>query len=151
MSAIQLVRATTARPSNRTQRPNVVMKYGVGFAAGNFVIAIMIRTKGSEAASAGMLRRAFGESGKKRRATKSDIEKKKTPEPAATMRKPRRSMSTGPTEIQRDAEMKVRTTASAIASRDRRTTATPMTMQSSRSRQNQTADDVSFFATQIQI
>src|ERR1051325_8890306 len=64
MSAIQLVRAMTARPSNKMQSTQVVMKYGVGFVAGNFVIAIMIRTNGSEAASAGMLRRTCAESAK---------------------------------------------------------------------------------------
>src|SRR5205814_9870762 len=124
MSAIQLVRATTARLSKRTQRANVVMKYGVGFAAGNFVIAIMIKTNGSEAASAGTLRRACGESGKKRFAAKSDTEKKKTPDPAATMRKLARSMD-GPTEIQTNAETNVRTTAAAMASKERRNRATP--------------------------
>src|SRR5205814_5168722 len=87
MSAIQLVRAMTARPSNRTQRTNVVMKYGVGFAAGNFVIAMMTKTNGSDAASAGILRRTCGESGKKRWAAKSETEKNKVPDPAATMRK----------------------------------------------------------------
>src|SRR5438105_82227 len=119
MSAIQLVRATTARPSKRTQRPNVVMKYGVGFAAGNLVIAIMIKTNGREAASAGTLRRACGEPGKKRFAARSDTEKKKTPDPAATMRKLARSMEDGPTEIQTNAETNVRTTAAAMASKER--------------------------------
>src|SRR5438094_4139152 len=107
MSAIQLVRAMTARPSSRTQRTNVVMKYGVGFAAGNFVIAIMIKTNGSEAASAGMLRRTCGESAKKRWAAKSETEKNKVPDPAATMRKLSRSISAGPIRIQRSAEKNV--------------------------------------------
>ena len=150
MSAIQLVRAMTARLSNRTQRANVVMKYGVGFAAGNFVIAIMTKTNGSEEASAGMLRRTCGESGKKRFAAKSETEKKKTPDPAATIRKLARSMD-GPTEIQTNAETNVRTTAAAMASKERRTRATPTTTKSRTSRQSQTADDVSFFETQIQI
>src|SRR5437588_11846203 len=150
MSAIQLVRAMTARLSNRTQRANVVMKYGVGFAAGNFVIAIMIKTNGREAASAGTLRRACGESGKKRFAAKSDTEKKKTPDPAATIRKLARSMD-GPTEIQTNAERNVRTTAAAMESKERRTRPAPTTTKSRNSRQNQTADEVSFFETQIQI
>src|SRR3954452_2298615 len=96
MSAIQLVRAKTARPSSRTQRTNVVMKYGVGFAAGNLVIAVMIKINGSEAANAGMLRRTCGESKKKRWAVKSETEKNKVPDPAATTRKLARSISAGP-------------------------------------------------------
>src|SRR5205085_5707155 len=151
MNAIQLVRERTPRPSKRTQRINVVRKYGVGLAAGNFVIAIMIRTNGNEAASAGRLRRACGESGKKRVAVKSRTEKNKVPDPAATMRKLARSMSVGPTEIQRSAEKKVRTTAPAMAKTERRTSATAMTTKSRMSRQNQVAGAVWFFETQIQI
>src|SRR4051812_25604785 len=151
MRAIQLVRATTARPSSRTQRTNVVMKYGVGFAAGNLVIAVMIKINGSEAASAGMLRRTCGESEKKRWAVKSETEKNNVPDPAATTRKLARSISAGPIAIQRSAEKNVRTTAAAIASTERRASATPMTTKSRTSRQNQTADEVSFFETQIQI
>src|SRR4051794_1308176 len=105
---------------------------------------------GREAASAGTLRRAWGESGKNWRATKSDTEKKKAPEPAATTRKPRKSMLGLPTEIQSRAEKNVRTTAAAMAKSERRTTATPMTTKSKTNRQSQTAEDVSFLATQIQ-
>src|SRR5882762_11213379 len=103
-NAIQLVRAITPRPSSRTDRKNAVTKYGVGLTAGNLTIARRSSAKGSEAASAGMLRRAWVDSGKKRGAAKSDTEKKNAPDPAATMRKLRKSMSEGPIVIQRNAE-----------------------------------------------
>src|SRR6266513_353398 len=103
-NAIQLVRATTPRPSSRTDRKNAVTKYGVGLTTGNLTIARRSRTKGSEAASAGMLRRAWVDSGKNRCAANRDTAKKNAPAPAATIRKPRKSMSEGPIVIQRNAE-----------------------------------------------
>src|SRR5438270_1799855 len=149
--AIQIVRAKTASPRSNAHKPKAVMKYGVGFVADSFCIARTIRRKGKEAANAGMFRRACGESGKKCRAAKSDTEKNKAPEPAATTRKPRRSIFEVPTEIQRRAEKKVRTTAAAIPRSEWRKSATPITTKSRTSRQSQTADDVSSLATQIQI
>ena len=54
-------------------------------------------------------------------------------------------------EIQRNAAKKVRSNAAAIAVRDRRARATPIAMKSRRKRQSQTAVEVWFFPTQIQI
>ena len=150
INAIQLLRAKTPSPRSSTLRKNAVMKYGVGLIAGSFVIAIITRTNGSEAARAGMFRCACGESGKKRPAAKSETEKNNAPKPAATKRNPRRSISAGPIEIQRDAAMNVRTVAVAMVRMERRTKATPMATASSTSRQSQTADAVSCFETQIQ-
>src|SRR4051794_31883539 len=118
------------------------MKYGDGLVTGSFVMARRRRTNGSEAASAGIFRRAFWDSGKKRWAAKSEAEKKNTPEPAATTRKLRKSRSPGPTEIQRKAARNVRTTAIAMAARERRTIATRIAIRSRRRRPTQTGAEV---------
>src|SRR6476660_8265166 len=71
-------------------------------------------------------------------------------EPAETMRKAPESVS-ATSEIQRSAETKVRTTAAAMARTERRIRATPMTMKLRTSNASQTAVEVSFFETHIQI
>src|SRR5438045_2077919 len=124
INAIQLVRAPTPRPRSRTERKNAVMKNGVGLITGNLAIARSTSAKGSEAANAGMVRCTFVDSGKNRCAAKTETEKKNAPELAATIRNPAKSISAGPTTIQRKAETKVRTMAVARAMSDRRRTAT---------------------------
>src|SRR5207302_10627059 len=77
--------------------------------------------------------------------------KKKVAEPAATIRNPRKSRSDGPMEIQRKTAKKVRSNAATIAMRERRASARPIATKSRTKRQSQTAVEVWFFPTQIQI
>src|SRR3979409_2233121 len=140
-SAIQLVRATTPRPSSRTDRKNAVTKYGVGLTTGNLTIARRSSPNGSEAASAGMLLLACVDSGKNRRAANSDTEKKNAPDPAATIRKLRKSIPSGAYVIHRNVEKNVSTIAAAMAMRERLISATEMETKSRTSRQSQTAED----------
>jgi hypothetical protein len=150
INATQLVRATTPNPNSNTARKNAVMKNGVGFAIGSFAIAMSRRRNGSAAASAGILRRAFSESGKSFRAANKEAEKKKTPAPAATTRNSRTSIELG-VRIQSAAANRVMSRAIAIAGRERRTNATPTAMKLRARTQSQTAADASFFQTQRQM
>jgi hypothetical protein len=97
-----------------------------------------------------MFRRAFSESGKRFRAANRETAKKNAPAPAATIRNSRTSIELG-VRIQRAAANKVTSRAIAIAGRERRANATPMTMKSRMRTQSQTADDVWFLPTQRQM
>ena len=73
------------------------------YAIGSFAIAMSRSRNGIEAASAGIFRRTFSESGKSLRAAKSAAEKKNVPAPAATIKNPWRSMSAGAVKIHKAA------------------------------------------------
>ncbi len=122
------------------------MKNGVGFTIGSFAIAMSRSRNGSEAASAGIFRRTFSESGKNLRAAKSAAEKKKAPEPAATIKNPRRSIPDGAVSIHKAAAKMVTIRAITTAGSERRAKATAIAMTSRTRTQIQTAADVSFFA-----